>query len=110
MNKFLEFLHIGPNLDCKIILSVFSCKLGETFFYLLDYVTHRSEKSNFKKKWVLPNITAKLFVFGIIGNHFDYYYFETSLRFGKLCKNCNNGVLFFFFFFFFAITDLKKFC
>ena len=39
-----------------------------------------------KIKKLLANITTKLFVFGVIGNHFENY-FETALRFGKLCKN-----------------------
>ena len=59
-------------------------------FYLLDYVTHRSEKLGFqkkkKKKRILHDTTAKLFVFGIIRNHQENNYFKTSLNIGKLCK------------------------
>ena len=55
------------------------------FFYLLDYVTRRSEIGISKKKSILPNITAKLFVLSVIGYHCENYYFETSLSFGKLC-------------------------
>ena len=62
------------------------------FFILLVYVTRRSKKLGFqekrkKKKKDFPNITTKFFVFGVIGNHFENYYFETSFRFGKLSKN-----------------------
>ena len=78
------------------------------FFYLLDYVTHRSEKLGFqkkkKKKMILPDTTVKLFIFGLIRNHQENIYFETSLSFGKLRKNC--GV--YIFSFFFAIADLKN--
>ena len=53
-----------------------------------------------KKKGILPNITAKLFVFGVIGNHFGNYYIEASLRFGKLCKHYDKyGTCFFIYIF-----------
>ena len=44
---------------------------GETLFNLLDYVTRRSESLGFKKKKkkILPDITVKLFAFGVIRNH-----------------------------------------
>ena len=39
-------------------------------FFLLDDVTRRSVKLRFPKKYsILPNITTKLLVFGVIGNH-----------------------------------------
>ena len=74
---------------------------GETFFYhLLDYVTRRSEKLGFhqkKKRRTLPDITTKLFVFGLFRNHQENNYLETSL--GKLHKNydkCGLCLNFFF--------------
>ena len=55
---------------------------------------------------------CKKFAFCVITNHFENYYFETSLRFGNYVKIMINRVhvifFFFFFFFFFAITDLKN--
>ena len=59
----------------------------------------------------MPDTTAKLFVFGIIRNHGENYYFKTPLSFSKLCKKYDEWgpCLFCFVFFFFAITDLKKF-
>ena len=90
--------------------------LRRDFFYLLDYVSHRSEKLGFqkkkkKKRRILPDTTVKLFVFCLIRNYQENNYFETSLSFGKLCKNYDKwGLCFFvFFFFFFAIADLKNF-
>ena len=64
--------------------------LGETFF--IGWITLPTDLKNWdfqkkKKKTILPNIATKLLVFGVIGNHFENYYFETSLRFSKLCKN-----------------------
>ena len=67
--------------------------LGETFFFLLDYFTRRSEKLGFQKKKkknqrrILPDITVKLPSFNVIGNHWENYYFETSHSFSKLSKN-----------------------
>ena len=52
----------------------FESPLGETF--LLDYVTRRSEKLGFKKR-ILPDITVKLFVFGVVRNRQEICYFET---------------------------------
>ena len=54
------------------------------FFYLLDYVTRRPDKLGFhkKKERILPDITTKLFIFGLIRNHQENNYFETSLSLG----------------------------
>ena len=69
----------------------YSITIRQDLFYLLDYVTSQSEKLEFQKtrKRILPDITAKLLVFGIIRNHRENVYFETSLSFGKLYKNYN---------------------
>ena len=59
-------------------------------FFLFCWITLATNLQNWnfkKKKKNLPNITAKLLVFSVIGNHFENYYFEMSLRFSKLCKN-----------------------
>ena len=45
------------------------------------------QKKKKKKKRILHDITMKLFVFGVIRNHGENNFFETSLSFGKLCKN-----------------------
>ena len=80
-----------------VVIPHVSCRLKSvrkaSLFYLLDYVTRQSEKSRFQKKIkikkdFLPDITAKLFVFGVIRNLWGKnYYFETLLSFVKLCKN-----------------------
>ena len=43
------------------------------FFYLLGYVTRRIEKFGFskKKKKILPDITVKLLIFGVVGNQWE---------------------------------------
>ena len=86
---------------------VFFC-LDKISFYLLDYVTRRSEKLEFQKKGggggILPDTTAKLFVFGVIRNQ-KVNYFETSVSLGKLHKNYDKWDQCPFF----AITNLKKF-
>ena len=46
---------------------------------MLDCVTRRSEKLGFLKCGILPDITVKSFVFGVIRNCPENYYFETSL-------------------------------
>ena len=43
--------------------------LRRDFFHLLDNVTGRSEKLGFQKEKNLSDITVKLLVFGVIGNH-----------------------------------------
>ena len=73
---------------------------GETFFYLLDYVTRRSVTLGFqqqkkrKKKRILPDTTTKLLVFGIIRNHRENNYFKILLSFGKQCKSYDKWGLF----------------
>ena len=70
-------------------------------FYLVDYVEkdkHAAGISKKKKKRILPDTTEKLFIFGLIRNHWENNYFETSLSFGKLRKNYNKwGPCLFFF-------------
>ena len=47
----------------------------------------RSENLRFPNNRILPDITAKLFVFGFVRNLRKDYYFETLVRFVKLHKN-----------------------
>ena len=75
--KFPRSLKIGP----------FS--LVETF-YLLNYVTHRSEQLEFpkkKKKKILPDITMKLFDFCVIRNHRENEYRSALVNNVKLTIN-----------------------
>ena len=52
-----------------------------------------------KKRQILPDITTKLFLFGVIRNLQENDYFETLLSFIKLCKNLEKwGPCNFFFF------------
>ena len=77
-----------PRITQVFTVFLYRKRKARLYFYLLNYVTRRSEKLRFKKiPQILPNITTKLFAFGIKGNYFENYYFEISLRSGKLCTN-----------------------
>ena len=57
-------------------------------FFFICWITLPANLKNWdlKKKRILPDTTAKLFVFGLIRNHQENNYFEISLSFVKLCK------------------------
>ena len=73
--RYLPMTHI----DC----------LGETFF--VCWITLPADLKNWdfirKERSILPDTTVKSFVSGVIRNHQENNYFETSLSFGKLGKN-----------------------
>ena len=83
--------------------------LGETSFICCIMLPADLKNCDFKKKQkkrILPDTTAKLFIFGLIRNHHENNYLKTSLGFGKLCKDYHKwGPCLFFF----AIADLKNF-
>ena len=90
----------------KLIAAV---SLWRDFFYLLDYVTHRSEKLGYHRDFFGRGLWKSL----------RNYHFQTSLSFGELRKNVIIGCMYYFYFFIFfiflflffvfAITDPKKF-
>ena len=43
--------------------------IRQAFFYLVDYVTRRSEKLSLKKRGILHDINMKLYVFCVFRNH-----------------------------------------
>ena len=72
-------------------------RLGVTFF--ICWITLPADLKN----WDFKN-TRKLLIFGVVRNHKENNYFETSLSFGKQCKNYDKwGPCLFF-----TISDLKK--